>query len=66
MTAWRGRLKNRFEGCLREEWGTLLSTTLGTALTCFAIVALVIPYKFAGAGVTGIALITQRDRKSVV
>lgn len=59
MTAWGERLKNRFEGCLREEWGTLVSTTLGTALTCFAIVALVIPYKFAGAGVTGIALITN-------
>ena len=44
---------------LREEWATLLSTTVGTALVCFAIVALVVPYKFAGAGVTGIALITS-------
>ena len=44
---------------LREEWATLLSTTVGTALVCFAIVALVVPYKFAGAGVTGIALITH-------
>ena len=51
---------------LRKEWATLLSTTVGTALVCFAIVALVVPYKFAGAGVTGIALITIEDRKSVV
>ena len=33
---------------LREEWATLLSVTVGTALTCFALVALVVPYKFAG------------------
>ena len=44
---------------LREEWATLLSTTVRTALVCFALVALVVPYKFAGAGVTGIALITH-------
>lgn len=54
-----GGLGTRLRDWLRREWGTLLSTTVGTALICFALVALVVPYKFAGAGVTGIALITN-------
>lgn len=58
----RARIRRLGDYCwswFRKEWGTLLSTTVGTALTCFALVALVLPYKFAGSGVTGIALITN-------
>ena len=58
----RARIRRLGDHCgdwFRKEWGTLLSTTVGTALICFALVALVVPYKFAGAGVTGIALITN-------
>lgn len=56
---WANWFREHFKDWLRREWGTLLSTTLGTAVICFALVALVVPYKFAGAGVTGIALITN-------
>ncbi len=43
----------------RREWRTFLTVTLGTMLTCFAVVALTLPYQFAGTGVTGLALITH-------
>lgn len=43
---------------VRHEGSTFVSVTLGTIITCFAVVALTVPYKFAGCGVTGIALIT--------
>ena len=42
-----------------EEAGTLFSVVVGTAITCFSLVALTLPYQFAGAGVTGIALISN-------
>ncbi|MBQ7264150.1 MAG: YitT family protein [Synergistaceae bacterium] len=58
-----GELARRCKAVLgrfgREELHTLASTTLGTLLVCFAIAALVMPYRFAGAGVTGIALLTN-------
>ena len=43
----------------REELETLVSTTLGTFIVCFSIAALMMPYRFAGTGVSGIALITN-------
>ena len=48
-----------FRGSLRNELGTLWNTTVGTVLTCFAIVALIMPYRFSSGGVTGIALLTN-------
>ncbi|NLL35959.1 MAG: YitT family protein [Fretibacterium sp.] len=44
---------------IRDEAETLFSVTVGTAIVCFALVALTLPYQFAGAGVTGLALITH-------
>ena len=44
---------------LRREWHTLLAATLGTLLTCFAVVGLTVPYQFAGGGVLGLALISN-------
>ena len=43
----------------RAERDTLLGVTVGTLLTCFAVVALTMPYRFAGGGVIGIALIAE-------
>lgn len=43
----------------RAEFGTFVSVTLGTTIICFSIVALIVPYQFAGTGVTGIALLTN-------
>lgn len=42
----------------RDEMHTFISVTVGTIIVCFYVVALTVPYKFAGCGVTGIALIT--------
>ena len=53
------RLLRDQRALLRREWHTLLQTTIGTLLTCFAVVALTVPYQFAGGGVLGIALITN-------
>nr|WP_321502040.1 YitT family protein [uncultured Dethiosulfovibrio sp.] len=44
---------------VRKEWGTFCLATLGTIFMSFAIVALTIPYRFAGAGLAGIALLTK-------
>ncbi len=44
---------------IREEWRTFVTVTVATGLTCFSVVALTMPYQFAGTGVTGIALITH-------
>ena len=47
-------------GCLvKSEWRTFCVATLGTALMSFALVALIIPYRFAGAGLSGLALLTK-------
>lgn len=43
---------------VRQELPTFISVTVGTAIICFALVALTVPYKFAGCGITGLALIT--------
>ena len=43
----------------RVEWSTFCLATLGTLLMSFAIVALTVPYRFAGAGLAGIALLTK-------
>ncbi|MCR5347690.1 MAG: YitT family protein [Fretibacterium sp.] len=48
-----------FRGKPGNELGTLWNTTIGTVLTCFAIVALIMPYRFSSGGVTGIALLTN-------
>lgn len=56
-------LENRFiisvVQLVREEWSAFLYTTLGTLLMSFAIVALTMPYRFASAGLAGLALITN-------
>ncbi|WP_085544291.1 YitT family protein [Dethiosulfovibrio salsuginis] len=44
---------------VRKEWSTFFLATLGTIFMSFAIVALTIPYRFAGAGLAGIALLTK-------
>lgn len=43
----------------RREWSTFCIATIGTILMSFAIVALTVPYRFAGAGLAGIALLTK-------
>lgn len=43
----------------RREWNTFCVATIGTILMSFALVALTIPYRFAGAGLSGIALLTK-------
>lgn len=53
------RLRSVPQETLRYELDSLIRTTVGTLLTCLAIVALTMPYKFAGAGVTGIGLISS-------
>lgn len=55
----RGRAADFLHRLIKEELETLISTTIGTVLTCFAIIALMMPYKFASGGVTGVALITN-------
>ena len=59
MAHWRREAAGALRRLVRNELGTLISTTLGTALTCVTIVALTMPYKFASGGVTGLALITN-------
>ena len=54
-----GNVLRRPHLSLRREWHTLLATTIGTLLTCFAVVALTVPYQFAGGGVLGLALISN-------
>ena len=51
--------KNFLRSLVHDELETLITTTVGTVVACFAIVALTMPYKFASGGVTGIALITN-------
>ena len=54
-----GNVLRRPHLSLRREWHTLLAATIGTLLTCFAVVALTVPYQFAGGGVLGLALISN-------
>ncbi|NLK30937.1 MAG: YitT family protein [Aminobacterium colombiense] len=44
---------------LQREWLTIIYTTIGTIIISFALVALIMPYRFASAGLTGIALISH-------
>lgn len=44
---------------LFKERATFINTTVGTLLTCLSIVALTVPYQFAGGGTVGIALLTN-------
>ena len=53
------KIFSQFGDIVRAEWGTFWYATLGTVLMNFSIVALVIPYRFAGAGLSGIALLTR-------
>jgi len=55
----RGRVADFLHRLIKEELDTLISTTIGTVLTCFSIIAFMMPYKFASGGVTGVALITN-------
>lgn len=50
---WRPHLSPRW------EWHTLLAATIGTLLTCFAVVTLTVPYQFMGGGMLGLALINN-------
>ncbi|MCF4151728.1 YitT family protein [Dethiosulfovibrio sp. F2B] len=53
------RLVGRFAELVRREWNTFWLATVGTVLMSFAIVALTVPYRFAGAGLAGIAILTK-------
>lgn len=55
FTGFWSNLKDFF----RREWNTFCVATIGTILMSFALVALTIPYRFAGAGLSGIALLTK-------
>ncbi len=44
---------------IKREAASFVGVTVGTLLVCFAIAALVEPYRFANTGLTGIALITN-------
>ncbi len=59
MASCARRVLPRLVQVVRDEWSTLWWTTLGTFLMSFAIVALTVPYRFAGAGLAGIALLTK-------
>ncbi len=54
-----GKLSKVIARLAKEEWRTFCVATLGTVLMSFALVALVIPYRFAGAGLSGLALLTK-------
>ncbi|PIE55135.1 MAG: hypothetical protein CSA35_01485 [Dethiosulfovibrio peptidovorans] len=53
------RLVRHVVDWVRQEWGTFVVTTVGTVIMSFAIVALTIPYRFASAGLAGLALWTN-------
>ncbi|GAB1427654.1 YitT family protein [Aminivibrio sp.] len=53
------RLSKTLVSIVQDEWRTFCVATLGTVLMSFALVALIIPYRFAGAGLSGIALLTK-------
>lgn len=53
------RLSKTLVSIVKDEWRTFCVATLGTVLMSFALVALIIPYRFAGAGLSGIALLTK-------
>ena len=53
------KIFRQFGELIRAEWGTFWYATLGAVLMNFSIVALVVPYRFAGAGLSGIALLTR-------
>ena len=53
------KLSNVIARMVKDEWRTFCVATLGTVLMSFALVALIIPYRFAGAGLSGIALLTK-------
>lgn len=42
-----------------KERHTFVNTTVGTLLTCISVVALTVPYQFAGGGMVGLALLTN-------
>ncbi|HJB66987.1 MAG TPA: YitT family protein [Candidatus Mailhella merdavium] len=51
--------KKDLKALWRIERRTLFSVTIGTLLACFSVVALTMPYRFAGGGIIGIALIAE-------
>ena len=53
------RLLALFRDMVRSEWETFWFATLGAVLMSFAIVALTVPYRFAGAGLAGVALLAR-------
>ena len=52
-------LPSKLKQFLQREWLTIIYTTIGTIIISFALVALIMPYRFASAGLTGIALISH-------
>ena len=51
------REKEALKECVKREFMPFCCITAGTLLLCLSIAALVEPYRFASAGVTGLALI---------
>ncbi len=50
-------LPRLFVDLLRHGWSDLLLATAGALFMSFALVALTVPYRFAGAGLAGVALL---------
>lgn len=44
---------------IKRERSTFLTSTIGTLLMCFGIMALTIPYRFPDTGVTGLAILSN-------
>lgn len=49
----------RVPSLMWKERHIFINTTVGTLLTCLSIVALTVPYQFAGGGMVGIALLSN-------
>ena len=53
------KLLTQFGELVRAEWSTFWYATFGAVLMSFSIIALVVPYRFAGAGLAGVALLAR-------
>ncbi len=53
------KLLTQFGELVKAEWSTFWYATFGAVLMSFSIIALVVPYRFAGAGLAGVALLAR-------
>lgn len=54
-----GKIPSLVGTAVRREKTTFLTSTLGTFLMCFGIMALTIPYRFPDTGVTGLGILSN-------